>query len=161
MNIFYLDNDPNIAAIWMTDRHVVKMILESAQMLSTAHRILGINPSDKLYKSTHVNHPSNKWIRESVSNYKWLFYHFKSLGAEYEYRYGRIHKSIQVLSYDLEQIPCNMPLAAATLIPCAMPTEYIISDDPVKNYRNYYTHGKAHLHKWTGRQPPEWLYISK
>ena len=103
MNIFYIDNDPQISAICMVDSHVVKMILETAQMLSTAHRIVDNNNSPYMYKATHINHPSTKWARETEGNYIWLVSHFKYLGDEYQYRYGKIHKSISILldSYNL------------------------------------------------------------
>lgn len=161
MNIFYIDNDPQISAICMVDSHVVKMILETAQMLSTAHRIVDNNNSPYMYKATHINHPSTKWARETEGNYIWLVSHFKYLGDEYQYRYGKIHKSISVLYDILIDSPKNIPKLPMTKMPCAIPKEYIISDDPVENYRNYYIHGKSHLHKWTKRNPPEWLYISK
>ncbi len=157
MNIFYVDSDPEIAAISLVDKHVVKMILESAQMLSTAHRILDNNPSECLYKATHVNHPSNKWIRESVSNYQWLYQHFHFLGKEYQYRYGKIHKSIDRLESTLKFSPHNLSEINPTIIPCAMPDEYKISNDPILNYRSYYRFGKKHIHAWTKRNPPKWI----
>ena len=94
MNIFYLDRDPQIAAQMMCDKHVVKMILESAQMLSTAHRVLdGDEYADKngLYKKAHVNHPSSEWVRCSYQQYKWLYDHMVALMEEYTYRYGKHH----------------------------------------------------------------------
>ena len=72
MNIFYLDSDPYVAAKMHCDKHVVKMILESAQMLSTAHRVLdGDEYADErgLYKMAHKNHPSTIWVRTSTDNY--------------------------------------------------------------------------------------------
>ena len=91
MNIFYLDRNPEIAAQMMCDKHVVKMILESAQMLSTAHRVLdGDGYANKygLYKSTHKNHPSAIWARTNGENYVWLWNNFDALRSEYSYRYG-------------------------------------------------------------------------
>jgi len=157
MNIFYLDHDPYAIPPMMVDRHIIKMILESAQMLSTAHRIVDNVDNDVLYKATHVNHPSTKWIRESKSNYNWLYHHFCYLGMEYNFRYGKIHKSISKLSDILRYAPKNLVDIGLTKIPCAMPQEYIISEDSVVNYRNYYIKGKSHLHKWTKRTPPEWI----
>jgi hypothetical protein len=157
LNIFYVDSDPEIAAISLVDRHVVKMILESAQMLSTAHRVLDKNVSELLYKATHVNHPSNKWIRESRANYQWLYQHFHFLGMEYNYRYGKIHKSIERLENTLKFSPYNLPYNDPTIIPCAMPDEFKISNDPVLNYRSYYKFGKKHIHSWTKRDPPKWI----
>ena len=89
MNIFYLDKDPVVAAQMMCDKHVVKMILESAQMLSTAHRVLdGDTYANKvgLYKMAHKNHPSTIWARSSIENYDWLSGHMQALMKEYTYR---------------------------------------------------------------------------
>ena len=177
MNIFYIDKDPNQAAMWMVDKHVVKMILESAQLLSTAHRILdgreieGKSKSGRkarrwilddaregiIYTATHINHPSAVWCRQSVENYNWLADHFFALMAEYTHRYNKQHKCYGELSYMLQSPPKNLKCWDWTLMPSAMAEEYIISDDPLTNYRNYYRIGKLNLHKWTNRQPPEWV----
>ena len=86
MNIFYLDKDPKKCAEMHCDKHVVKMILEYAQLLSTAHRVLDGNEwADHvgLYKATHKNHPSAIWARESAGNYFWLNKLFQELCKEY------------------------------------------------------------------------------
>lgn len=179
MNIFYLDSDPQRAATYMVDKHIVKMILESAQLLSTAHRYLdgrleivksktGRNQKvwtldDSryiLYKATHVNHPSNVWIRESVENYNWLVEHLYALIDEYDYRYAKKQNFavIRQMMHLLQPPPFNLKNYHGTPAACAMPDEYKISDDPVQNYRQYYRIGKADLHKWTKRQPPEWIH---
>lgn len=177
MNIFYIDSDPMQAAIWMVDRHVVKMILESAQLLSTAHRVLDGNEVIELsatgrkvkrfklndarepilYSATHINHPSAIWARSSVENYNWLVDHMFALMSEYTYRYGKQHKCFGELSYMLQSPPKNLKEYDMTTMPSAMADEYIISEDPIVNYRNYYAHGKTHLHKWTNRDKPEWM----
>jgi len=82
MNIFYLHEEPEICAQMHNDKHCVKMILESAQMLCTAHRALdGNDKCDNLfmYKQAHLNHPSTKWVRENIYNYKWMFNLFEEL----------------------------------------------------------------------------------
>jgi len=178
VNIFYIDRDPAVAAQLMVDKHVVKMILESAQLLSTAHRVLdgrevvgksktGRNAkrwiledsrNDVLYSATHINHPSAVWARKAVENYNWLYEHFYALGREYTYRYGKIHKCFQgELSYMLASPPHNLREYEMTLMPSAMAPEYIISVDPIINYRNYYKFGKTKMHSWKNRQPPEWI----
>lgn len=176
MNIFQVDNNPVIAAQSLVDRHVVKMILESAQLLSTAHRILDgefyvdsssgrrikryrLNDGreDILYKATHSMHQSAIWCRESVENYLWLVDHFAALLDEYTYRYGKKHKCAELL-YILQSPPFNLKQYDGTPIRCAMPDEYKISIDPVANYRAYYKNGKKHLFKFTKRQPPEWIH---
>ena len=177
MNIFYLDKDPVQAAIWAVDRHCVKMILESAQLLSTAHRVLDgveiegksktgrkarrwvLNDAreDVLYSATHINHPSAVWCRHSVQNYEWLVEHFFALMMEYNYRYDKQHKCYGELSYMLQSPPKNLENYDWTEMPSCMAEEYIISDDPIINYRNYYKIGKSNLHSWKNRQPPEWI----
>ena len=76
---------------------------------------------------------------------------------EYKFRYGKVHKSISRLSDVLRFAPKNLEDVGLTKMPCAMPQEYIISDDSIVNYRNYYNHGKKHIHKWTKRPQPEWI----
>lgn len=181
MNIFYLSKDPVQAAQYMVDKHCVKMILESAQLLSTAHRVLdgqetvGIRintetgkarkvkawvlPDErdsKVYSATHINHPSAIWCRQSVENYNWLVDHFHALMDEYTFRYGKTHKSKE-MAWWVSSPPKNLQEYDATPVLCAMDEKYIISEDPVENYRNYYRNGKAHLFHWTKREKPEWL----
>jgi hypothetical protein len=177
MNIFYIDHDPIKAAQGMVDKHVVKMILESAQLLSTAHRlldgtqvestsktgrkakrwILHDGRQDVLYLATHIHHPSAVWCRQSVENYSWLVEHFFALMHEYTHRYAKKHACFGDLSFMLQSPPHKLKDYDWTNMPCAMADEYKISDDPLTNYRNYYKIGKATMHKWTNRQPPEWI----
>lgn len=157
MNIFYVDKDPVIAAKNLCNSHVVKMILESAQLLSTAHNILD-EPKENLYRSTHINHPSNKWVRESREHYIWLYKHFEGLCNEYTYRYGKTHATSRLLEF-LYFTPYNILSKGFIDPPCAMPKEYIVENNAVESYRNYYRIGKAHLHKYTKREIPEWLNV--
>ena len=177
MNIFYISEDPVQAAQWMVDKHVVKMILESAQLLSTAHRLLdgreieGTTKTGRkarrwvlddsrepiVYQATHINHPSAVWCRKSVENYNWLADHLHALLGEYTYRYEKKHKVEGDLSYMLMSPPKNLEEYDMTVMPSAMADEYKISDDPIINYRNYYKVGKERMHAWKKRQPPEWI----
>jgi hypothetical protein len=161
----------------MVDKHVVKMILESAQLLSTAHRlhdgveivgksktgrnvkryILNDSREDVVYQATHINHPSAIWCRQSIENYCWLVDHFFALGDEYTHRYKKTHKCFGELSYMLQSPPKNLQEFDMTTMPSAMADEYKISDDPLINYRNYYKNGKQRMHSWKNRQPPEWI----
>lgn len=178
MNIFMLDRDPIKAAQMQCDKHVVKMILESAQMLSTAHRVLdgreyidsssgrkvkrwGLKDSREkvLYKATHVNHPSNIWVREDLYNYIWLYDHFEALSTEYEYRYGKVHATWDKLGRELGYQPDNIHEVSMTNLPLAMP-ENFRSVDPVKSYRSYYQSKKSNFKMvWTKRNAPEWFKI--
>ncbi len=167
MNIFYLDSDPFKAAEYMVDKHVVKMIVETAQLLSTAHRVLDgkqvgkawVLPDERedvLYKITHINHPSAIWCRYSNNNYNWLYCHFLGLLKEYTHRYNKVHKSTQLTLW-LRTPPHNIPVGYKTQVTPAMPDEFKDPHDSVKSYRNYYRVGKANLHKWTGRDVPLWI----
>jgi hypothetical protein len=157
VNIFAVDSDPIKSAQALVDSHVVKMVLESAQLLSTAHRVLdGENVPDVLYKATHKNHPSAIWCRASNNNYNWLYCHFLALLSEYTHRYGKHHKCEGMVEI-LKSPPLNIPVGYKTQVTPAMPEEYIVPGNSVASYRNYYREGKKHLHKWTKRQPPEWM----
>ena len=184
MNIFYVDTNPTLAAQQMVDKHVVKMILESMQLLSTAHRVLDgklvneqkyvtgslparfrktthfVLPDERenvLYKATHMNHPSAIWARESLDNYNWLIEHAFALMDEYTFRYSKQHKcSIEVAPMLIDP-PKNIPNIGFTKMPSCMDEQYIISDDPVINYQNYYRLGKSNIHAWKNRSIPEWI----
>jgi hypothetical protein len=154
MNIFYLHENPTLSAKAMTNKHIVKMIIEAAQLLSTAHRVLDGYPvkkgrwttylledkqrNDTLYKSTHYNHPCAVWVRESFENYYWLYKHFLALCQEYRNRYGKIHESENKLGHILRRYPESMKKKKFTPPALAMPEEYKVEGDPVQSYRNYY-----------------------
>ena len=123
MNIFYLDEDPEVAAIVQYNKHVVKMILESAQMLCTAHHELLDDPSVP-YKPAHVNHPSTIWCRQNTRHYFWLYEHMLALGHEYTHRYGKVHKSITKCKDFLATPPRHIQGTEFTQPPQAMPDEY-------------------------------------
>jgi len=176
MNIFAVDKDPIQSAIWLVDKHIVKMVLETAQLLSTAHRILdGTEYTDKtktgrnvkrwrlpderevyLYSATHVNHPSAVWCRANNNNYNWLYCHFLGLLAEYTHRYGKTHKCDSMSEW-LMRAPYNIEIGHLTPVTPAMPDEYKVPHDSVSSYRNYYRVAKARMHKWTKREIPEWI----
>ena len=158
MNIFYLDEDPIEISEMMCDKHNVKMIVESAQMLSTAHRELdGDRWANKheQYKSTHKNHPSAVWTRTTDDNYDWHFSLFKAMLDEYTFRYKKIHKCMDL--YDsLGCLPNNIPKGDFTPPPQCMPDEYR-DEDTVEAYRKYYIGEKAGFAKWKAREVPEWF----
>ena len=147
MNIFVLDLDPTKCAKYHCDVHVNKMLIESAQLLSTAHHILdGSNAPKAIYKKTHVNHPCNKWVRESDANYDWLYDLLFNLCCEFQLRRGKDHKTMGLLDI-LMQTPKNIPIKTMTPFALAMPDEYKDSD-PVIAYRNYYIGDKSDIAKW-------------
>jgi hypothetical protein len=154
MNIFHLDANLEKSAQFHFDTHVVKMILESAQLLSTAHHVLGDGGP---YKKTHENHPCAVWVRESKSNYIYLWHLMKFLGEEYQYRFNRTHKTIHDHLENLYTPPINLIEKALTPAPVCMPNEYIVKNSLVESYRNYYRIGKIHLMKYTKREIPQWI----
>ena len=155
MNIFVLDYCPTVAAQMQCDKHVVKMPLECAQMLSTVHRTCG---SDEmaLYKPTHKNHPCTLWASASRANYDWLYRHFKALSDEYTHRYGRVHLSWQKLKDVVAHCPAQIVDDGLTPFAQAMPDEYK-HDDAVTAYRAYYVNDKAKILTYTRRDQPIWL----
>ena len=155
MNIFVLDTCPTIAAQMQCDKHVVKMPLECAQMLSTVHRHYG-SDDFQLYKSTHKHHPCTLWAATSRANYAWLFDHFRALNDEYFHRYYKYHLSWTKLRDVLAEPPAQMRDDDLTPFAQAMPDEYK-HDDAVVAYRAYYINEKANLLTYTKRDQPTWL----
>ena len=141
MNIFYLDKDPVKAAQVQYNKHVVKMILESAQMLCTAHHEL-LHEPDVPYKSAHVNHPSTVWVRSDNHHYHRLYEHMLALGGEYTKRYGKTHLSITKCKELLKLAPFNIPHKEFKQPPQCMPDEYK-DECSVQAYWNYYI-GEKH-----------------
>ena len=179
MNIFYLDKDPKVCATMHCDKHVVKMIIEYAQLLSTAHRVLDgvsknvltksnrkyttwIHPTPlmetTLYKSTMRNHPSAIWARQSLSHYVYLKELWKNLCAEYTYRYGKVHITYTKLIDVLEVNPMNIPNVPFFDPPPAMShfPDCIVPNNSLHSYYNYYIVAKNYFAKWTKRPIPEW-----
>jgi len=154
MQIFVLDKDPKKAARMLCDKHVVKMIVESAQILSTAHHLTNSKYKDLLYKKTHEKHPCVIWANESKENYVWLLEHLKELLKEYTYRYGKTHKTIEIKKI-LENIP-NLLNIGLTEFAQATPEEYK-EKNAIKAYRKYYKKEKADFAKWTKRTAPSWF----
>lgn len=154
MNIFALDLDPKIAAQMSCDKHAIKMVLESTQLLSTAM----IKNGDKgVYKLNHVNHPCTIWAAKTKSNFNWLKQHFLALCEEYTFRYGKIHKCQQF--YD--QLNDNkIPDGPLTEFAQAMPEYCKVKDDPVKAYRNYYINEKYKFATWKKREKPDWFVLN-
>ena len=152
MNIFFLDFDTKKCAEYHCDKHVVKMILETAQLLCGVH---WINESEAPYKLSHKNHPCSIWVRESLSNYLYLCDLGLELSKEYTYRYGKRHKSQDIIEWCLSNKPIIKDIGFTTP-PKAMPDEYKV-DDVVESYRNYYRGGKKDILVWKTGYKPEWL----
>lgn len=160
MNIFFLDHCPKKAAQMQCDKHIIKMILESAQMLCTAHHELGTYTmlKDILYKKTHVNHPSSKWVRHRAHNYAWLYAHFVELCDEYSFRFNKRHLTDKKFRNKLIIVPKYIDHSWEITPPAlAMPDEFK-TNCPVESYRNYYKHKSKSIDmRWTNREKPEWM----
>lgn len=159
MNVFYLDSDPKQCAMLHTDKHVVKMILEYAQLLSTAHYVCDGATPEGMYKPTHINHPSAVWVRKSEHNYIWLCNLLLALCSEYTYRYAKIHKvEREGLCYLLlKNVPKNIGKELWSEPTPAMPDEYKVKGDSLTSYRKYYASAKTHLHAWKKRSIPSFI----
>lgn len=180
MNIFYLDRSVTTNARFHVDKHCVKMILEYAQLLSTAHRVLdGVERqsfsesgrrqkvwsladprlNSTLYKATHANHPSAIWCRQSTQNYIYLAALLHTLCKEYTYRYGRRHRVEQLglPKLFLTNVPKNMKPLGFTEPTPAMPDKYKVDGDSIASYRNYYNGDKTHMFVWKNRDQPDWI----
>ena len=179
MNIFYLDKDPIKAAKQSCDKHVVKMIVESAQMLSTAHRMIdgtqytgktktgrnikrwrhpNSNMDNVLYKACHTGHPSTLWVMENAYNYHWLYKHMIALNDQFKLRYGHVkdHSTITLLKEILMYPPKNISLNKLPTDPTpAMPDDCKIPGDVVGSYRKYYIEHKRSFASWKspGKMP--------
>lgn len=181
MNIFYVHKDPAVAAKMLIDKHVVKMIIESAQMLSTAHRLLDgeqyedrtkagrrikrwrlkdKGDEDIIYKASHIKHPSTVWVMTSAYNYNWLYKHMVALNDEFKLRYNHTedHMTIRKLGKILNNPPKNISLSTIQTDPTpAMPDECKIPGDVVASYRKYYVMKKREMASW--KEPaviPDW-----
>jgi hypothetical protein len=177
MNVFYLHNDPKTCAELHNDKHVVKMIIEYAQLMSTAHRVLDgkeyieITANNRkmkrwrhpnaevdsiLMKATHINHPSAIWVRKSKDNYVWLNRMWNYLLLEYTHRYGKVH-SCERYKMCLYPWPEKIPMDVGFTEPTpAMPEMYKVYDNSLQSYINYYNGAKRHLASWKKREIPSW-----
>lgn len=155
MNIFILDNDIKLCAQYHCDQHVVKMILESVQLLCTALNKKGFETP---YKSTHMKHPCVLWVEESYDNFLWLTELVRELNAEYQFRYDKSadHKSMAVLAQIQQH---TYPALGLTEFAQAMPDEYKIPGDAVHAYRRFYAGEKMSFARWTKRELPAWLSV--
>lgn len=155
MNIFVLSEDPIEAAVMQCDQHVVKMPLESAQILCTAFEN-GSAP----YRWTHYQHPCGLWTRSSRENFHWLFTHALALAEEYHFRYGKDHKSREVILWCRDHVDeVVFPAQGLTPFALAMP-EHCKCGDAVASYRNFYLQEKSRFAKWNhGRPMPDWYHL--
>ena len=155
MNIFFLDTDVRKCAEYHCDKHVVKMILETAQLLCSAHHTTPQVTTEVPYKLSHKNHPCSIWVRESLTNYLYLCELGLELCKEYTYRYEKRHKSQDVIEWCVTN-KVNICDKGLTEPPKAMPDEYKVKD-VVDSYRNYYIGAKKTFASWKKREIPFWF----
>ena len=172
MNIFILHYNPKICAQLHCDKHVVKMILETAQLLYTCLWVMGLEygcmdnvindapltqKGTKGYRATHKKHPCALWLCESVGNYEWLCTMGKELCREYTYRYGKIHSTEVHIDWLTTHCP-NITEIKMTKFKQAMPDIYK-NNDPITAYKSYYN-GEKSFAKWTKRPIPKWFKLN-
>lgn len=156
MNIFHLDEDFEQSAAYHIDKHIVKIPLECAQMLSTANRSLGLNEG---YKSAYLNHPMTIWTRTCIENWLWMKTYALTLNEEWRFRYNhsRNHKAIDIILSLSEPISLLPSLNTISRHPLCMPDYCKIPNDTISSYRNYYINEKNTIASWREpRQKPEW-----
>ncbi len=159
MNIFILSRNARLCAIYHGNKHVVKMILETALLLCSAHIVLDnimVIEDVELYKLTHKNHPCAIWARTSSANYEWLYDLFYELCDEYTHRYGKVHLCDIKLKNVLVFVPKNIHKGPMTNFALAMPDD-CKQKDAVESYRNYYRTYKQHICQWKKRPIPDWF----
>lgn len=166
MNIFILDNDIELSAMYHTDKHCIKMILEHSQMLCCALYLnvklqQSLNITHIPYKKSHINHPCTLWVSQNYTNFAWLVAYTHILHNEYKYRYNREHLSYTTLTLNNiitpDIINDGLKLSIVNLSPAYVMPDECIEDSIINSYRNYYRSYKAHLFKWTKRERPHWL----
>jgi hypothetical protein len=159
MNIFVLDLDPELAAQQLCDKHVPKMVLETAQLLCSVWP-----PGEAPYKRTHYNHPCAKWTRASIDNFLWLLSYGEAISREYALRFGREHASAAVIAWcaaHVDELLEVLPDVGVTQFAQAMPSRYKVPGDPVAAYRRYYLGEKERFCKWErGRRGPSWFKVA-
>jgi hypothetical protein len=165
MNIFALDKEPKKAARMLCDKHVIKMTLETAQMLCSA-----FPKGEAPYKPVHLNHPCTIWARTSIQNYRWLISHGLAIANEYTNRYGKTHKSQAIIHWcDENKDKLNLPDIGLTPFALAMNEEIygkVKHDNPIIAYQQYYRaknrlwlENKGKGMKWSSTRKPQWMVL--
>ena len=153
MNIFVLDLEPKKCAEYHMDKHAVKMILETAQLLCGVH---WVTSSEAPYKLSHKNHPCSIWVRECYENYVWLCDLGMELCKEYSHRYGKRHKSQDIIEWCIVNKPNIRNNGDITPFALSMPDECKVGDT-VESYRTYYIKEKYKIATWKNREIPYWF----
>ena len=166
MNIFVLDENPAVAAQMMCDKHIPKMLVESAQMMASALRRHGLGDEDlpltrrgTPYKGGYTHHPCTRWAGDSYENFMWLYQHAEAISSEYIKRFGKRHltrRAIREMNETFHKYSFAFNKNGLTPFAQAMPNQYK-NTDAVKAYRDYYKADKAYFAKWEkGTPAPNW-----
>ena len=169
MNIFILDESPMIAASYHCDKHCVKMILETAQMLGSAVIRHGALPSQmpltasgKPYRGGYHYHPCTVWCGDTRKNFLWLCELGISLCAEYTERYGKVH-ACEPKIMQLARLSNLIPMGELTDFAIAISDDSLCRSLPnfdslsaVDKYREYYNHDKSRFANWRLNTAPNW-----
>ena len=166
MNIFVLDENPKLAAQMMNDKHIVKMPLESLQMISACMTLRNFNGP---YRMSHSFHPCTIWAGKSKQNLMWLIDHFKALCEEYTIRYDRTHKcqlTFEKVEEEVNKLIDYLPDTQLTPFAIAIAPNMLcrqIEDfdnlSTVEKYRLYYLHDKKHIANWKTKRPEWWEMV--
>ncbi len=148
MNIFVFNKDPILAADDMCKSHMIKMPLETTQMLCTSINLKGIQTK---YKSCHMNHPCTIWTRQSKTNFNWLIEHGKRQFENYTTYFGKVHASQEVFE-QCEKYAYLFDDTGLTEFAQAMPDQYK-NIDVEKAYRSYFIGEKQRLAVWKNKIP--------
>ncbi len=154
MNIFILDWNIYKNVQYYGNKHVIKMITESAQILSSAIHLSNTELNENVYKLTHQHHPCVKWVTESLSNWMWLKQLVIELNKEYVYRYNKNVNHLayeKVLTYPIPNLNDIGPT------PFKIVVKDKINNNVVDCYRYSYMTNKRHLAIWKKRETPKWF----
>jgi Pyrimidine dimer DNA glycosylase len=158
MNIFAVSTDPATCARALDNRRLVKMVLETGQLLSVGRAAHGLSSP---YKPTHANHPVAIWVRANRANLNWTFALLKALAAEFEFRFGKEHKTWLAFRHFG---PDHVPEAGARRTPfqnsarnLAIGLDFSDIKPTTKAYRAYLkAKWDAEAPSWGPRRPPRW-----
>jgi len=157
MNMFWLAEDPEESARMHCDRHVTKMCVEYAQILSTAADMAGFHDPERMYEPIpNMVRKTHEWAAESADNFARLLSMANALGEEFEYRYGSKHQSIVDVVSEIDVSDVRIDHSGLTDPPLCMPDEYKDEGDVVGSYREFYNYGKRWDLSWSKRDVPDW-----
>jgi hypothetical protein len=149
MNIFATSPDPRLCAQDLDDKRVVKMTLETGQIISTARHLLGL-PAP--YKPTHQNHPCVLWALNEV-HMQWLLRLLIALSEEYNYRFNKSHKTGETMA---ELLPAGWEHETPNYFVNCTTFQDLPVHEAYKRYLCWKWIGDKRVPVWTRRGQPRW-----